>query len=115
MIEEYYDKTSTIVISKLVDNTSSDKQYVTSLDPLTHELVEIIEDKQDIKNIMNILSNAKYPEFSNAIGYSYLFQLYDKENNLILEFKENYIETEDESIMIYFENNDLEKIKEYYR
>ena len=115
LIAEYYDKTSTIVISKLVDNTSSDKQYVTSLDPLAHELVEIIEDKQDIKNIMNILNNVKYPEFSNAIGYSYLFQLYDKENNLILEFKENYIETEDENIMIYFEDKELQKLKQYYK
>ena len=39
----------------------------------------------------------------------------DYSDNLILEFKENYIETEDESIIIYFENNDLEKLKEYYR
>lgn len=106
--------TEVIVISKLVDYEESSKQYVRDLDNFSHELIKVIEDEETINQILNILKRASYPNVPNSIGYSYLFQLFDKEGNLILEFRQNCIQTEDEGISIGLVNDDVLKLRELY-
>ena len=65
-----------------------------------------------VKEILNTLKKANYPYLTNLPGYSYLFQLFvdDKE---ILEFDYGSIYTEDDSIMIIFTENDKEILNNY--
>ena len=65
-----------------------------------------------VKEIVNVLKKANYPEFHNDIGYSYLFQIFvgDKE---LLEFDYGSIYASDDSISIIFTENDKNLLNNY--
>ena len=65
-----------------------------------------------IKEILTSLKKANYPHYTNLPGYSYLFQLFvnDKE---ILEFDYGSMYTKDDSINIIFTDNDKNTLNNY--
>lgn len=115
LIEYAKDNSTVLVISKLADYEKDNKQYVRDLNNSSHELIEVVESKEKINEIIDIIMKAKYPENVTLPGYSYLFQLFDKDNNLILEFKENYIQTKDEIIYISLDDKEIDRLKKLYK
>ncbi len=106
--------TQTIVISKLTEVESSDKQYVTSVDGIKYERVREITDKEDINNIINLIGNAKYADVINMIGYSHLFQLFDSNNNLLFEFTMNRVNDGNEVLYMYIEDEVKNQLESYF-
>ena len=114
LVDYAKDNTSVIVISKLVDHEEDNKQYVRDLDKFSHELIKIINDDELINQVLNILERVNYPKITNSIGYSHLFQLFDEDGNLILEFRQNCIQTQEEGISIGIMNDDILKLQKLY-
>lgn len=98
---------------RVFDGEKNDKQYVTTTVPGTYEIVKTITDKEILKNITDILKTGEYVENSNAIGYNHLLQIYTKNETIDFEFNEihygntkyNYNLTE----------NNMDKLKEYFK
>ena len=112
IINNNYEKITSIRIAKSTNFVDGEHSYATKLQKGYYEVVKDIKDSASIKEIMNILKKANYPEYTNLPGYSYLFQVFvnDKE---ILEFDYGTLYTEDDSIMIIFTENDKEILNNY--
>ena len=112
IINDNYEKINSIRIAKNVSYEKNEGPYATTHQNGIYEIVKDITDNNSIKKILNTLKKANYPYLTNLPGYSYLFQLFvdDKE---ILEFDYGTIYTEDDSIMIIFTENDKEILNNY--
>ena len=105
IINDNYEKINGIRIAKLVDYVNYDKSYATTYQKGNYEIIKDITDKNSIKEIINTLKNTNYPYFTDLPRYSYLFQVFvdDKE---VLEFDYGSIYTNDDNIMIIFTDKD---------
>ena len=112
IINDNYEKINGIRIARMVDYVSSDKSYATTYQKGYYEVVKDITDNASIKEIINALKRSNYPYTTNLPGYSYLFQVFvdDKE---ILEFDYGSIYTEDDSLMIIFTDKDKNILNNY--
>ena len=112
VINDNYEKITSIRIAKDVNYEKSSGPYATTYQKGNYEVVKDITDKTSVKEIVNVLKKANYPEFHNDIGYSYLFQIFvgDKE---LLEFDYGSIYTSDDSISIIFTENDKNLLNNY--
>ena len=107
---------NSIIVGKLVfpeDNDyDDDATYMYDTDNRRFKVVKRLDDKKDINEIVNIVKNVEYPEFINAIGYIYTFFLYH-DDELVLSFTENEINTGIDHIGIGINNQDTEVLHEY--
>ena len=98
---------------RVFDGEKNDKQYVTTTVPGTYEIVKTITDKEILKNITDILKTGEYVENSNAIGYNHLLQIYTKNETIDFEFNEiHYGNTE---YNYNLTENNMDKLKEYFK
>lgn len=112
LIKEDAKNTTSITISKLVDYTEEGKSYTKSVDNFPHKIIKTITDKEEITEIVKLLNKANYPKNINLIGYPTLFQLYN-EDELILEFTYNSLDTKDDGIYIGIDNETKNKLETY--
>ena len=112
IINDNYEKITSIRIAKSTNFVDGEHTYATTFQKGYYEIIKDISDKDSIKEIINVLKKANYPEYTNLPGYSYLFQIFvnDKE---ILEFDYGTLYTEDDSIMIIFTDNDKSLLNNY--
>lgn len=113
LIKETY-KVDYVVISKLVEYETPDKQYVVDLYGNKNELVKVITDKKEIGQIQEVLKNAN-PIFGpvNSPGYSYLFQL-GSDAEYILEFRMNELSDGERNYSISFSEEDKKILESFY-
>ena len=107
-------KVSLVVLSKQIDY-EEDASYTLDVNNRKHKIVKYINDEQSISNIINVLKNANYPQNINLIGYTYLFQLYDNQGYLILEFRQNEMSSFKENIGVSFNEKELNILKSFYK
>jgi len=109
-INDNYELINSIRVAKLVDNSNG--PFATTYQKGYYEIIKDINDKDSIKDIINILKKANYPTITNLPGYNYLFQLFidDKE---ILEFDYGSIYTNDDNLNIVFTDNDKNLLNNY--
>ena len=112
VINQSYEKVTSIRISKLTNFIDSEHTYATTFNKSNYEVIKDITDKQTIIKILTLLKKANYPYFTNLPGYSYLFQVFvdDKE---VLEFDYGTMYTKDDSINIIFTDNDKNTLNNY--
>ena len=112
IINQNYEKVTSIRVAKSTNFIDSEHTYATTFNKGNYEVVKDINDDMSIKEILTTLKKANYPHFTNLPGYSYLFQVFvdDKE---ILEFDYGSMYTEDDSINIIFTENDKNTLNKY--
>lgn len=105
------EKTKMIVLSNMVFQTDTAKQYVKDANFVTHEVIGLIDNPQKIKQIIDILKRAHYTENVDSIEYLYLFQCYDANNQLLAEFKYNNLYNGTETFPITFATEDRQMLE----
>ena len=113
IINDNYENITSIRISKIVDYNSNGP-YATTYQNGNYQIVKDIDDKTSIREIMNVLKKANYPEFHNDMLYTYLFQLYVK-NNVVLEFDLGMICTHNDSLAIFFTESDKDILNSFIK
>lgn len=111
-------KVNAIIIGKTVfpeDNDYDDEAtYIIDKENRRFKVVNKIDDKKDINEIINIVKNVNYPEYINDIGYIYTFFLYH-DDELILDFTENKLNTELDHLGIDINKEDTEVLHSYIK
>lgn len=103
------ENTKMIVLSKMVFQTDSQKQYVKDGNFVTHEVIGRIDNPQKIKQIIDILKRVHYTE--NIDSIEYLFQCYDANNQLLAEFKYNNLYNGTENFSIEFDRKERQLLE----
>ena len=112
IINDNYEKITSIRIAKSTNFVDSYHTYATTFQKGYYEVVKDINDKTSIKEIINILKKANYPQSSNDFGYSYLFQAFVGDK-VVFEFDYGSLYTDDDSIWIIFTENDKNILNNY--
>lgn len=105
------ENTKMIVLSKMVFQTDSEKQYVKDANFITHEVIGRIDNPQKIKQIIDILKRVHYTTNVDSIEYLYLFQCYDANDQLLAEFKYNNLYNGTETFPIAFETEERQLLE----
>ena len=106
--------TNHIVISKYVENIQENKTYINDLSGSLFEIVKSIKNEKEVSEFLKILNRGKYSSGINLIRDMYLFQLFNDEN-LILEFTNNYIQNDDYKFGFYFDDSDGKLLESFIK
>ena len=112
IINDNYEKITSVRIAKSTNFVDSYHTYATTFQKGYYEVVKDINDPASVKEIINVLKKANYPQSSNDFGYSYLFQAF-VEDKVVFEFDYGSLYTEDDSIWIVFTENDKNILNNY--
>lgn len=79
-----------------------------------YRIVKTLTSSEEINAVIDILNHAYYERYRNDIGYPYMFQFYDENDNLILEMQLNGVNDGVKEFNIYFSDKYTEIIKSYF-
>lgn len=117
VLKKAWDTTEVITLSIYTNNLYSELSYYNDHKSNLYIPYKTLKSKKEINDFLNILSDVKYAENINHMLYKQLFQLYDKDNNLILEFTYNTMyngETKEE-FGIVFDEQTIGKFNQYFK
>ncbi len=112
IINQNYEKITGIRIAKSTNFVDSEHVYATTFQKGYYEVVKDINDPASVKEIINTLKKANYPEVTNLPGYTYLFQAI-VDDKVVFEFDFGTLYTEDDRIWIIFTENDKKLLNNY--
>lgn len=116
LIEKAKKETATIELSVGVLCEESGESYFKDHNYDSYLPKRTIKNKDELIGFLKSLSNVGYSQITNSVRYNHLFQVYDKDNNLILEFSYNWLydSKTKETYGIYFDMDTKKKLENYF-
>lgn len=102
------------IIVAYADFEMENDNYVVDRNNNKYRVVKTLTSSEEINSIIDILNHANYLSCANSIGYPYMFQFYDENDNLILEMELNGVNDGMKGFNISFSDKYTEIIKSYF-
>ena len=75
---------------------------------------QVVEEEETIKEIVNLFAIATWQENKNDNHLGKIWQFFDSENNLIVEYDGTTFYTKEKNIYVFIETENLKKLKSYF-